>query len=142
MKRVIAVLLAGSALGLAACGGDEQPTPAAEASTPAATVTAEAPATAAKPKPKAAKPNAPAATAVAIEGFAFAPNTVEVKVGQKITWTNEDAAPHTVTAKTGAEFDSGTLAQGASFSFTPSKAGTIEYICAIHPSMVGTIEVS
>ena len=133
MKRVIAVLLAGSALGLAACGGDEQPTPAAEASTPAATVTAEAPATAAKPK---------AATAVAIEGFAFAPKTVEVKVGQKITWTNEDAAPHTVTAKTGAEFDSGTLAQGASFSFTPSKAGTIEYFCAIHPSMVGTIDVS
>ena len=66
---------------------------------------------------------------------------MKAKVGQKITWTNDDAAPHTVTAKSGGELDSGTLAQGASFSFTPETAGTIEYFCAIHPSMVGTIEV-
>jgi plastocyanin len=136
MKRVIAVLLAGSALGLAACGGDEESAPAAAASTPAA---AEAPA---KPKAKRpAKPKAPAATSAAIEGFAFAPEAIEAKVGQKITWTNDDAAPHTVTAKSGGELDSGTLAQGASFSFTPETAGTIEYFCTIHPSMVGTIEV-
>ena len=77
-----------------------------------------------------------------IKGFAFAPQTIEAKVGQKITWTNDDAAPHTVTAKSGADLDSGTLAQGASFSFTPTEAGTIEYLCAIHPSMVGTIKVS
>ena len=131
MKRVIAMLLVGSALGLAACGGDEEPTPAAAASTPAATTTPEAPAT---PKP--------AAASVAIADFAFAPKAIEAKVGQKITWTNDDAAPHTVTAKTGGDVDSGTLAQGASFSFTPTKAGTIEYFCAIHPSMVGTIDVS
>ena len=142
MKRVIAVLLAGSALGLAACGGDEEPTTAAQASTPAATATAEAPATAAKPKPKKAPPAKPAAISAAIKGFAFAPQTIEAKVGQKITWTNDDAAPHTVTAKSGGELDSGSLAQGASFSFTPTKAGTIEYFCAIHPSMVGTIDVS
>jgi plastocyanin len=133
MKRVIAVLLAGSALGLAACGGDEAPTPAAAASTPAATATVKA---------KAAKPKPPAGTSVAIEGFAFAPQAIKAEVGQKITWTNDDAAPHTVTAKAGGELDSGTLAQGASFSFTPSEAGTISYLCTIHPSMVGTIEVS
>lgn len=140
MKRVIAVLLMGSALGLAACGGGEdEPAPAA-ASTPAATETpAETPAA---PKAKKAKPKPPAAASVAIQGFAFAPKAIEAKVGQKITWTNDDAAPHTVTAKTGGEVDSGTLAQGASFSFTPTKAGTIEYFCAIHPSMVGTIDVS
>ena len=124
MKRIIAVLLVGSALGLAACGGDEESGPAAAASTPAP-----------------AKAKGPAGTSVAIEGFAFAPSTVKVKVGEKITWTNGDAAPHTVTAKSGGELDSGTLAQGASFSFTPEKAGTIEYFCAIHPSMLGRIEV-
>jgi len=142
MKRVIAVLLMGSALGLAACGGGEDdPAPAAAASTPAA---AETPAeTPAEPKAKKAKPKPkPPAASVAIQGFAFAPQAIEAKVGQKITWTNDDAAPHTVTAKTGGDVDSGTLAQGASFSFTPTKAGTIEYFCAIHPSMVGTIDVS
>jgi plastocyanin len=117
MKRVIAVLVVGSALGLAACGGGE-----------------------ADSAPAAAK--APAGSSVAIKGFAFAPRTIKAKVGEKITWTNDDAAPHTVTAKSGGELDSGTIAQGASFSFTPSKAGTISYFCEIHPSMVGTIEVS
>jgi plastocyanin len=116
MKRIIAVVLAGCALGLAACGGGEEPTSAAAAST--------------------------AGTSVAIQDFAFAPATIKAKVGQKITWTNGDAAPHTVTAKSGGDLDSGSLAQGESFSFTPSKAGTIAYFCAIHPSMGGTIEVS
>lgn len=142
MKRMIAVLLMGSALGLAACGGGEdEPAPAAAAAeTPTAAETpAEAPA---EPKAKKAKPEPPAAASVAIQGFAYAPKAIEAKVGQKITWTNDDAAPHTVTAKSGGDVDSGTLAQGASFSFTPTKAGTIEYFCAIHPSMVGTIDVS
>ena len=140
MKRVIAVLLVGSSLGLAACGGDDESAPAAAASTPTA---AETPAATPKAEPR-SKPNpkAPAPISVAIEGFAFAPKTIQAKVGQKITWTNDDAAPHTVTAKTGGAVDSGTLAQGASFSFTPTEAGTIAYFCAIHPSMVGTIEVS
>ena len=128
MKRVIVVLLVGSSLALAACGGDDEAAApaAAVASTPAATAT-----------------QAPAGdgASVAIKGFAFAPGTIQAKVGQEITWTNDDAAPHTVTAKSGADLDSGTLAQGASFSFTPEKAGTIAYFCEIHPSMVGTIEV-
>ena len=129
MKRVIAVLLAGASLGLAACGGDEQSSSQAAASAPAAAATPE-------------RSEAAGGASVAIEGFAFAPKAVKAKVGETITWTNHDAAPHTVTAKSGGELDSGTLAQGASFSFTPQKPGTIEYFCAIHPGMTGTIEVS
>jgi len=129
MKRLIAALLVGSAVALAGCGGGATSAPdSAGASTPAATTTPT--------------PSADTAGAVAITGFAFAPGTFRAKVGEKITWTNEDSAAHTATAESGADFDSGDLAQGASFSFTPQKAGTISYLCTIHPSMVGTIEVS
>ena len=82
------------------------------------------------------------ATTVSMKNIKFTPHDLTVKSGQKITWTNDDAAAHTVTAKSGGELDSGNLAQGASFSFTPERAGTIEYFCAIHPTMLGTIEVS
>ena len=131
MKRMIAVLLVGASMGLAACGGGD-----AESNSEAA---ASTPATAATPD---ATKAAGGGTAVAIKGFAFGPQVIEAKVGEEITWTNDDAAPHTVTAKSGGDVDSGTIAQGASFSFTPRQAGTIAYFCEIHPSMTGTIEVS
>jgi len=65
---------------------------------------------------------------------------VTIRAGSAVLWTNKDGAPHTVTAKDGS-FDSGNLAQGASFSFTFQKAGTYDYFCAIHPSMKGTVVV-
>ena len=115
-------------MGLAACGGGDDAAPApASAATPAATATA-------------AKSSASASEA-RIAGFAFSPSDLEVRVGDEITWTNDDADAHTVTATSGASFDSGTLAQGASFTFKAEKAGTIAYFCAIHPSMKGTITV-
>lgn len=140
MKAVIAVLLVGSALTLAACGGDEEAAPA-EASTPAASAT-PASTPPASPPASAGKPAPSPGQSVAIEDFAFAPKAIQAKVGERITWSNDDAAAHTVTAKSGGELNSGTLAQGDSYWFTPEKAGTIEYFCEIHPSMVGTIEVS
>ncbi len=39
------------------------------------------------------------------------------------------------------EFDSGTMAAGATFSFTFKTAGTITYHCSIHPQMKGTVIV-
>ena len=116
-------------MALAACGSgdDATPAPASAAATPAATATA-------------AKSSA-GATEARIAGFAFSPADLEVQVGDEITWTNDDADAHTVTATSGADFDSGTLAQGATFTFKAEKAGTIAYFCAIHPSMKGTITV-
>ena len=90
--------------------------------------------------PCAAK-SSPSFTEAKIAEFAFSPADIEVEVGDKITWTNDDAAAHTVTATSGADFDSGTLARGADFTFEATKAGTIDYVCAIHPSMKGTITV-
>jgi plastocyanin len=78
--------------------------------------------------------------AVAISGNAFSPASLTVKVGDTITWTNNDSVSHTVTADD-RSFDSGSLAQGASFSFTYQKAGTYTYHCSIHPSMTATVVV-
>jgi plastocyanin len=66
---------------------------------------------------------------------------VEVAVGDTVTFTNEGAIAHTVTATSGADFDSGSLAPGATFKFTASEAGTVTYVCNFHPGMQGTIKV-
>jgi plastocyanin len=89
--------------------------------------------------PEAANPSA-GAMAVTIKGFAFDPAQLEVPVGTTVTWTNQDSASHTVTADDGS-FDSGQLAQGATFSQTFAKAGTYTYHCANHPNMTATVVV-
>jgi len=78
---------------------------------------------------------------VQIVGFQFEPATVEVEVGDSVTWTNGDEAPHTATADDGS-FDTGTLEQGASGSVTFDTAGSFSYFCAIHPDMMGTVTVA
>ncbi|MCS6847288.1 MAG: cupredoxin family copper-binding protein [Anaerolineae bacterium] len=79
-------------------------------------------------------------TNVAIAGFAYSPRQVTVRVGDTVTWTNNDSAPHTVTAND-ASFDSGTLGQGGVYSRTFGATGVFSYFCAIHPSMVGSVRV-
>lgn len=78
--------------------------------------------------------------AVAIERFAFDPETLQVDAGTKVTWTNRDPTPHTVTARDDS-FDSGNLGEGKKFSTTLREPGRYRYVCAIHPSMAGTITV-
>jgi plastocyanin len=81
----------------------------------------------------------PAAGATVIEkGFAFEPATLEVKVGDTVTFKNEDSAPHNVSID-GKEL--GSQDPGASVTWTAEKAGTFPYTCTIHPSMNGTIVV-
>ncbi len=83
---------------------------------------------------------AAASSGVTIKNFAFNPGTSSVHVGDTITWTNQDVAPHTATAKDGS-FDTGTINKGKSGSHIFTKAGTFPYICSIHPSMKGTVTV-
>jgi plastocyanin len=80
--------------------------------------------------------------AITMKNISFAPETIHVKVGQKITWTNDDSAPHNVTSQSGEKIASDTFGQGGTFSFTPTKAGTIKYVCTVHPGMDGTIVVT
>ena len=78
---------------------------------------------------------------ISIQGNAFNPDNLSIKVGDTVTWINNDSYAHTVKAAKG-EFDSGNIASGGKFSFTFSKEGTYEYICAIHTSMTGKIVVT
>ncbi len=87
-----------------------------------------------------ASPGAAAPGTVRIVQFAFVAAVVEVPVGSRVTWTNDDPSPHTVTADDGA-FDSRQLDPGASFSVLFSGPGTFTYHCDIHPTMVGTVIV-
>jgi plastocyanin len=76
-----------------------------------------------------------------IKGNAFVPDNLSIKVGDTVTWINNDSYAHTVKASNG-EFDSGNIASGAKFSFTFDNEGTIDYICGIHTFMKGTITVT
>lgn len=79
---------------------------------------------------------------VKLQNIQFSPKETTVKVGQKVTWVNEDSTDHDVTADSGADFKSDTFGNGATFEFTPDKAGTIRYECTIHPGMTGTLTVT
>jgi plastocyanin len=75
-----------------------------------------------------------------IQGFAFSPSSLTIGVGDRVVWTNNDAAPHTVTADDGS-FTSPDMPTGGTFSYRFTHAGTYSYHCSIHPSMKGTITV-
>lgn len=78
---------------------------------------------------------------------AFSPSLLTVKVGTEVTWRNADAAAHTVTqgnstnGPTDGGFDSKLMAPKKEFKFKFGKAGTFNYYCQLHPTMVGSVTV-
>ena len=134
-------LLAG-ALAASACGGGSKAKATPAATSPAATpkTTTQATQAAATPKAtQAAATPAVGATSVTIKNFAFDPETVTIKLGQTVTWTNQDSAAHTVVGDGG--IDSGDLSKGKSYSKTFDTEGTFDYHCSIHPQMTGQVIV-
>ena len=117
----------------AGCGGDD------DEDTGASGATQQAPA-----ETQAATTEAPSGEGieVKIKDFAFDPQKVDAKVGEKITWVNEDDAPHNAVQQNGSDLKTSTFEKGGSDSFTVEKPGTIEYICTVHPQMTGTITVT
>ncbi len=77
---------------------------------------------------------------VDISAFAFDPSQLTIAVGDTVNWTNLDSTEHTATADDGT-FDSGNLANGDTFSYTFTEAGTVSYTCSYHSSMTGSITV-
>jgi plastocyanin len=83
----------------------------------------------------------PGTNEVWIQGMAFTPSTITVAAGTTIKWTNKDGVNHTVTSDTGV-FDSGSMGDGATFTFTFSTSGSFPYHCSVHPGMKATVVVN
>lgn len=76
---------------------------------------------------------------VSIQGFAYAPETVNIVVGDTVRWTNNDFVAHNVAAGNG--YFSGNFSSG-SRAHTFTTPGTFDYFCTLHPSMTGTVVVA
>jgi len=74
---------------------------------------------------------APAAKSITIKDFQYSPADLAVKVGETVTVTNSDSAPHTVTARDGS-FNVEVPANGSA-TVTVPKAGDHPYYCTYHP---------
>ena len=77
---------------------------------------------------------------VGIAPLRFRPRLVVVDVGARVGWTNYDEIPHAVRFG-GARINSPVLLRGDHFSHEFTEPGTYDYICAVTPSMRGTIVV-
>ena len=80
----------------------------------------------------------------------FDPDTLTVKKGDKITVTNKDTLPHTVTSgaspsdpNSAKQFDTSIIEAGATAEIetTNMAAGDYPFHCAVHPYMMGKIVV-
>lgn len=91
--------------------------------------------------PPSSAPAAPGTVTIDIVDFEYKPVQVTVKAGTKVSWANQDTAPHTATASGAGDFDTGTLNKGDSKAVRLAKPGTHAYICSIHPFMKATVTV-
>lgn len=169
LRRLLSPLLTCGALALAAgCGSSStgssstgtgttaatSPTAAATATTNTTattrTATTGAPAAGVKvdttPKFASPSPSAPVQSGVvqvAYRDIAIDPDTVRVKVGSTIRWTNYDSTQANVTSVNGPQrFASKDFGEGGTFELKVTKPGVIHYECTLYPvTMNGTIEV-
>jgi plastocyanin len=152
MIRATAAVVGCATLLLAAGCGSSSGTNATSATTGSAqaTATESTPAASLKvtttPKYASPSPSAPVQSGtvmIAYRNVAINPDTVRVKVGTTIRWTNYDSVEHNVTSEGGPQrFASKTFGEGGTFEVKATRPGLIHYECTIHPaSMNGTIEV-
>jgi plastocyanin len=144
MKTLLATICACLALGLvvAGCGGDDDDDggdSGSAATTPEKTTeTTGGGSGGAEAGAKDAK--------VSMKDIAFNPSNITVAKGGSVTWTNDDSVGHDVTKESGpgADFksgDPGGMASGATFTQKFATAGSIKYVCTVHPGMEGTVTV-
>ena len=145
MRRGLTASLACCGLLLiAGCGSSSKSS--STTSTTAATASTSTSGLKATTTPKFAPATGPVQSGVvqiAYRNIAIAPDTVKVKVGSTIKWTNFDSVEHNVISQSGPQkFTSKNIGENATFEVKAEKPGVIHYECTIHPaSMNGTIEV-
>lgn len=132
MTRLRAAVLLATLVALAGCSAD-LPGPTATMTTAAGPLTASDGA-------DAIDPVADEGT-ITIQGFVFAPNSVRLPAGMSVRWVNRDDAVHSIVANDRTAFGSGLLNKGEEFSFRPTVAGRIDYICGVHQYMKGRLLV-
>ena len=86
------------------------------------------------------KPNGSQNYNIEISDFAFSPETLNIKKGDSVTWSNKDDVRHTATSDEGV-FDSNLLAKGQSFRYDFNEVGTFSYHCTPPPYMKAKIVV-
>jgi plastocyanin len=78
---------------------------------------------------------------IEIKDFAFNPQTITVKSGEKVTWINRDEEPHTIVSVEKQFKKSTALDTDQEFTITAGAPGTYNYFCSVHPKMTGTIVI-
>ena len=153
MSRRLATLVVCATLAtLAGCGSSSSssssssstPSSSTSTSTKSATVTTGSLKATTTPKfVPASGPVKSGTIQVAYRNITIQPDTLKVKVGSTIKWTNFDMVDHNVTSEGGPQkFASKDFGEKGTFEIKALKPGVIHYECTIHPaSMNGTIEV-
>ncbi|WP_372672807.1 cupredoxin domain-containing protein [Amycolatopsis kentuckyensis] len=89
-----------------------------------------------------AAPAAAATQVVMMQGYAYSPAALTVRVGDTVTWMQHDDAPHdVVTTSAPVAFRSPRLSAGQSWSYTFRQPGTYSYYCSVHPDMRASVTV-
>jgi len=75
---------------------------------------------------------------VTVSDNKFEPKTVEVGVGDTVTWKFEGNSAHNVTF----DDEASDLTKDGTYERTFDEAGTFDYVCTVHPGMGGKVKVS
>jgi plastocyanin len=127
----LAIVAAGSALLLTACGGSTPSTGDGSTCTPKGGSTSGTATQIVKLNPD---PNTVGR---------YDPQSVSVTTGQSVEWDWVDnSSQHSVTSDDTTTFDSCLQGAGAKFIVTFNTAGDFKYHCQIHAAMTGEIKVS
>ncbi|MFD1704423.1 cupredoxin family copper-binding protein [Methylopila henanensis] len=89
---------------------------------------------------------AASANAVSIERMSFATPEIKIKVGDSVTWTNNDDIAHNVhfrqgPAKGNPKAQGKMLSKGETYTVKFGVAGEYSYLCTPHPMMKGKVIV-
>lgn len=127
----MAIVAAGSALVLAACGSSTSDGGGASSCTPKGGSTSGTGSQVVKINPDTNTVGR------------YDPSTVSVSKGQTVEWDwIDNGAQHSVTSDDNTTFDSGLCGAGAKFVVTFNTAGDFKYHCTIHSGMTGDVKVS
>src|SRR5438445_12525937 len=77
------------------------------------------------------------------QGRMFSTESVTIEKGDKLTFVNDDTVPHNIySTSKGNEFDLGSQPPGTTTDVAFTEAGEVVVICAIHPRMKMTVNVT